>query len=214
MLGHMIGARPATTIDDLGLAAALMARPWSAGSARAFATPAGIEWWYASSWPDPLEAHLRLWTAADEVVAWSWHDAGEVEWMVWTGDRDLDRTVVDAILEDALAATPKGALGSWTDEADTDTVEVLARHGFLPHGRRLSQWQHRPGDEPVPPISLPPGYTARGLHGRDELGARVDVHRAEAELRLVECDPRAIGRGRGGRGTARSVPRPIDGGTT
>ena len=178
MLGRMIGSRPATTIDDLRAAAALMARTWSVRSERAFATPAGIEWWYASSWPDPLEEHLRLWTAADEVVAWSWHDAGEVEWMAWTGDRDQDRTVVEAIVEDALAVTPNGALGSWTDEADTDTVEVLARHGFVPHGRRLSQWQHRPESDPVPAAPLPAGYTARGLRGPTEMGARVDVHRA------------------------------------
>ena len=154
-----------------------MARPWSAGSERAFATPAGIEWWYASSWPDPLESHLRLWTAADEVVAWSWHDGGEVEWMAWTGDRDLDRTVVEAILEDALAATPDAALGTWSDEGDSDTVEILTRHGFVPHGRRLSQWQHRAA-QPLPPVRLPPGHTVRGLRGPAELGARVDVHRA------------------------------------
>ena len=155
-----------------------MARPWLAGSERAFATPAGIEWWHASSWPDPLEAHLRLWNDGDETVAWSWHDAGEVEWVAWTGDRDRDRAVVEAILEDALAATPNAALGSWSDEADADTVELLARHGFVAHGRRLSQWQHRAKDDPVVPVSLPDGYVVRGLRGPEEIDARVEVHRA------------------------------------
>jgi mycothiol synthase len=178
MLGRMISQRPATSREDLLAAAELMAGPWLAGSELAFATPAGIEWWHASSWPDALEDHLRLWSDGDDVAAWSWHDQGEVEWMAWTGDRDRDRAVVATILEDALAATPTAALGSWSDEADMDTVELLARHGFVPHGRRLSQWQHRAEDGMTAPASLPDGYVARGLRGAEEIEARVEVHRA------------------------------------
>ena len=174
----MIRHRPATSLDDLRAAGELMARPWRAGSSHAFATPAGIEWWYASTWPDLLEDHLRLWTDGDELVAWSWHDTGEVEWMVWTGQPARDVAVTEAILEDAIGATPGGPLGVWADETDAATLAVLARHGFAAKGRRLSQWQRRASEGPLPDVPLAAGYRLRNLQGPDEMAARVEVHRA------------------------------------
>ena len=181
-----IRSRPATSTDDLRAAGELMARPWLAGSPLAFATPAGIEWWHAQSWPDALEDHLRLWSDGDDLVAWTWHEVGEVEWMNWSGDPARDADVTETIVEAALAEASGRSLGVWTDEADAATLEILARHGFAAKGRRLSQWQRRADDRPITPVAPPDGYTIRGLRGPEEWAARVDVHRAAfAPSRLV-----------------------------
>ena len=46
--------RPATDLDDLRAAGALMSRAWRSGAHDVVASATGLEWWYASSWPDVL----------------------------------------------------------------------------------------------------------------------------------------------------------------
>jgi mycothiol synthase len=173
----VIQHRPATSVDDLRLAGEVMSRAWRSGSRTVVATPAGIEWWYASSWPEALADHLRLWTDGGDLVAWTWHDAGEIEWFVWTGQPARDVAVLEAILEDAIAASP-GAIGIWTAEDDDLTFATLRHHGFEPLGRRLSQWQWHPADGEIAIPDVPTGYTIRHVAGPAEAEARVDVHRA------------------------------------
>ena len=174
----MLTHRPATTLEDLALAGDLTSRPWASGARTIAATPAGIEWWHASSYPDALEDHLRLWSDDGELVAWTWHDAGELEWHVWTGDRVRDAAVFRSILESAVAEAAGTTLATWTAEDDAVTITTVADLGFAPAGRRLSQWQHYVDDGPPALARLADGYRIRALAGPADLAPRVEVHRA------------------------------------
>ena len=178
----MLTHRPATTIDDLRAAGRVMTRAWLEAAPFVAATPAATEWWHASSTPDPLEAHLRLWSEDGVDVAWSWHDADEVEWHVWTGDPDRDPELFRAILEAGIAEAGIRPVGSWSAEDDARSIGVLVDLGFVPAEKRLSQFQWRAagaGGRAVPAAApLPSGYRIRPLAGSDEIPARVEVHRA------------------------------------
>ncbi len=114
-----------------------------------------------------------------EDVAWTWHDDGEVEWHVWTGDPGRDVEVFRAILEEVIRESGVRSLGVFTAEDDTATIGVLVDLGFAPSERRLSQFQWRPvGEAARPDAALPDGYRIRHLSGRDDIPARVDTHRA------------------------------------
>ena len=159
-----------------------MTHAWLADSVLVAATPAAVEWWHASTAPDPLDAHLQLWSDDGVDVAWSWYDADEVEWHVWTGDPDRDPDVFRAILEAGVAKAGGRPVGSWSAEDDGGSIRVLLDLGFVPAARRLSQFQWRAagdGSDGIPaPVPLPSGYRIRSFAGRDEIPARVAVHRA------------------------------------
>jgi ribosomal protein S18 acetylase RimI-like enzyme len=171
-------ARRATSIDDLRTASDLMSAAWRAGSTLVAGTPAAIQWWYALTYPDPLGDHLRLWYEGDRPVAWSWHEAPELEIHTWTGDAAGDTEVFRTIVESALVEADGGELAAFAADDDTGAIGVLEGLGFAPSGRRLSQWQRRAADGPVTPTPLADGYRLRGLTGPDEFPARVAVHRA------------------------------------
>jgi mycothiol synthase len=173
--------RPATDHDDLRRATALMSRAWAAGAPLVAGSPAGIEWWHASSWPDPLEAHLRLWRdeATGEDVAWTWHDDRELEWHVWTGTDARDRLVTRAVLEAVLGEAGGAAVHTWSAEDDAATIADLEALGFRVDELRLSQWQRRVDEGPALPVpGLPDGYGVRSLRGPEDIPARVETHRA------------------------------------
>ncbi len=173
----MLTARAGSTSDDLRAAGKVMTRAWLDGAPFVAATPAATEWWHASSAPDPLETHLRLWSEDGLDVAWSWHDAGEVEWHVWTGDPARDPAVFRAILEAGIAEAGVRPVGSWSAEDDAAAIGVLVDLGFVPAEKRLSQWQwHATGGDAAAPLYA--GYRIRPLAGPDEIPARVEVHRA------------------------------------
>ena len=178
----MLTQRPGRTLDDLRLADELMSRAWQADARLVAATPAAIEWWHATTAPDRLDAHLRLWSDDGEDVGWSWHDADEVEWHVSTGDPDRDAAVFRAMLEAGIAEAGVRPVGSWTAEDDPPAIGVLVDLGFEPAERRLSQFQWRSagrGAAAIPPVPpLRPGYRIRTMAGPGEIPARVEVHRA------------------------------------
>jgi ribosomal protein S18 acetylase RimI-like enzyme len=177
----MLTHRPATSMDDLRAAGQVMTRAWQSDSPLVAATPAAIEWWHASTAPDPLEAHLRLWSEAGVDVAWSWHDGGELEWHVWAGDPGRDPEVFRAILEAGIAEAGVSPIGSWSAEDDAAAIGVLVDLGFVPAEKRLSQFQWRAdgaGTDAIRDAAVPPGYRIRPLAGLDEIAARVEVHRA------------------------------------
>ena len=165
---------------DLLAADRLMTRAWQADARLVAATPAAIEWWHASTAPDPLESHLRLWSEDGADVGWSWHDGDQVEWHVWTGDAGRDAGVFRAILETAIDGAGIRPVSSWSAEDDPAAIAVLVDLGFGPVEKRLSQFQWRPsgtGASTADP-GLPDGYRIRSLAGPAEIPARVDVHRA------------------------------------
>jgi ribosomal protein S18 acetylase RimI-like enzyme len=172
--------RPGRTLDDLRTAGRLMSRAWQADAPLVAATSAGIEWWHASTTPEPLGTHLRLWSDGNRDVAWSWHDGDEMEWHVWSGEAERDVEVFREILEVAIAEAGVRPVDTWTAEDDPATIGVLVDLGFAPTERRLSQFQWRPADAPAGPLepSLPAGYRIRPLAGREDVPARVEAHRA------------------------------------
>jgi mycothiol synthase len=176
----MLTHRPGRTLDDLRLADRLMSRAWQADAPLVAATPAAIEWWHASTAPDSLDEHLRLWSDEAEDVAWSWHDGDEIEWHVWTGDPKRDAEAFRAILATAIAEVGVRPVGTWTAEDDPAAVAVLVDLGFEPHDKLLSQFQWRPADgaASLAESMLREGYRIRSLAGPAEIPARVDVHRA------------------------------------
>lgn len=174
----MLTHRPATSLEDLALADSLITRAWQSGSTTCAATPAGIEWWYASSWPDELGDHLRLWFDGDLPVGWSWHDTTEIEWHAWTGDPERDAAVCREILETAVAEAGGAAVRTWTAEDDAATIGALGELGFEAQGRRLSQWQRHASEGPPPLVPLAEGYRIQALAGPADLPARVAAHRA------------------------------------
>jgi ribosomal protein S18 acetylase RimI-like enzyme len=173
----MLTQRPAGSIDDLRTATDLMSAAWRSGAPTVAESPAAIEWWYALSFPDPLSEHLRLWSD-DGPVAWSWHEPPEIETHVWTGNTDADAATYRALLSAIVEETGDGEIGAFAADDDTTSVSALADLGFTPEGRRLSQWQRRASDGPLPVAPLPDGYRMRGLRGADEFPARVELHRA------------------------------------
>lgn len=179
----MLTSRRATSLDDLGVATDLMSRAWLAGAPFVAGTPAAVEWWYVVS-GDVLGDHLRLWDIDGRPVGWSWHEDGELEWHVWSGDPARDPEIFRGILDATVRDDAAAAIGAWTAEDDGSTIAVLRDLGFRPQGRRLSQWQ-RHTDDDIPPdtarpasAALPAGYRIRGLSGPDEIAARVDLHRS------------------------------------
>ena len=178
MLAAMLMHRPAVDLADLRLADDLMSAAWSSGSPTCVGTPAAIEWWYAGSWPDALADHLRLWFLDDAPVAWTWHDSGELEWHVWSGDPERDRSVASEILATVVDEAADSLVGAWAADDDHVALALFETLGFRRAGRRLSQWQ-RHADEGAPPArAVPAGYTIRSVLGPDEIPARVDVHRS------------------------------------
>lgn len=157
-----------------------MSRAWLSGSAAAAsaATPASLEWWHATSWPDPLEADLRLWFEGMTPVAWTWHDEGELEWHIWTGDAGRDPVIADEVLETVVAEAGTHRLGAWTADDDERGIARFAALGFRRDDRRLSQWQRHASDGPPEPAPLAPGYRIRGLRRPVDVPDRVALHRA------------------------------------
>jgi ribosomal protein S18 acetylase RimI-like enzyme len=170
-------ARRATSIDDLRTATDLMTAAWRAGSTLVAGTPAAIQWWYALTYPDALGDHLRLWYDGDRPVAWSWHEAPELEIHTWTGDAARDTEAFRTVVATALDEANGSEVAAFAAD-DDGAIEVLEGLGFVASGRRLSQWQRRAADGPVTPAPLADGYRLRGLIGHDEFPARVAVHRA------------------------------------
>ena len=174
----MLTQRAAAGIEDLSIAVDLMSAAWRAGATHVAGTPAAIEWWYALTHPDPLGDHLRLWFDGAGLVAWSWHEPPEVESHVWTGNGDAaDRAVFAAIVDAALDEAAGRELAAFAADDDLATIGVLRERGFVPAGRRLSQWQHRARAG----LTLAPlldGYRIRSLAGPAEFDARVALHRS------------------------------------
>jgi ribosomal protein S18 acetylase RimI-like enzyme len=171
----VITHRRGDSLDDLRTAGDLVSRAWLARTPLVAATTGGMEWWHASSYPDALGEHLRLWQVDGRDVAWTWEDTGEIEWHIWSGDAASDVAVMDAILEGAGS----GTIASWAAEDDAAVIAAFERAGLAPADRRLSQFQQRVDREAeLPDPRLPDGYRIRGLAGPEEVAARVDVHRA------------------------------------
>jgi len=187
-----ITSRPAAGLADLHAAGEVLTRAWLDGAPFVAATPGDLSWRFAQAWPSELAERLRIWTADDRVVAWSWEDEPELDSCAWSGDPGLDDALARAILARAIeeattraSAGRDGALQTWAADDDERTLSRLRAVGFAPaprgvtrHGA-LSQFQ-RTVDDPatMPQRPLPDGYRIRSLGGQVELAARVEVHRA------------------------------------
>jgi ribosomal protein S18 acetylase RimI-like enzyme len=188
-----ITSRPADTIDDLQVACDLLTRAWLDEAPFVTWTPGDLSWWFAQAWPTELSERLRLWSADDRVVGWSWQSESALESHVWSGDPAVDDEVARAILAGAAAAatTPghsggDGRLDVWAADEDERALERLRGLGFVSappregrHSSTGSQFRITVLDPPaIPDHPLPDGYRIRSVAGPADLEARVDVHRA------------------------------------
>ncbi len=187
-----IHSRPATGLDDLVAASRVATQAWLEGAPFVSVTPGDLSWWYAQAWPAELSERLRLWSAGDRVVGWSWGEEVELERQAWSGDPVLDAEVEAAILARAIErATDRaraggdGALEVWVADDDARAIDRLRTFGLELAPRPvsghevLSQFQQTVEDAPLrPPRRLPAGYRVRPVAGPDEIEARVEVHRA------------------------------------
>ena len=196
----MLTARPATTLDDLHQAQAIDTAAWVAGDPLAVGTPGALAWWHASSAPDGLDEHLRLWSEGDRVVAWTWHDGGEVEWGVWTGEPRRDRAVVAAVTAAIVAEAGDGTVAMWTAEDDGVVYGRRARRRFSEHYGELAAAlcaatdPTAPGPGPTTPDPEPAtpeaDRFATALRGLAEL-ARVEGLTADGDYRVTQAIPLA-----------------------
>jgi ribosomal protein S18 acetylase RimI-like enzyme len=156
----------------------VLTRAWLEDAPFVASQPGDLEWWYASATPAKLPDLLRLWEVDGSLAAWSWTHGGQVHWEIWTVDPASDGPLLAAILEAAIADTP-GALLAWATETDAVTLDVIARSGFRPAERRMSQFQRRVDDDaPIIDAAVPVGYRIRSVDGPAEVEARMTVHRA------------------------------------
>ena len=187
-----VTSRPAVDRADLEAAGDVLTRAWLAHAPFVSTTPGDLSWWYAQAWPADLSERLRLWSAGERVVGWSWGEEVELDYLVWSGDAALDIEVEAALLGRAIeraderAATgADGALEVWVAEDDPRTTDRLEALGLrlapapLTGHVALSQFQQTVADAADRPRrELPAGYRIRAIAGTAELGARVEVHRA------------------------------------
>lgn len=187
-----VTSRPAVGNADLLAAADLLSQGWLARAPFMNAIPGDLSWWYAQAWPADLSRHLRLWSAGDGVVGWSWGDGVELDFQVWSGDPRVDADIEAAVLRwaigraaDRAAAGADGALEVWAADDDRGLVDRLEGAGFVlaptpaTGHPALSQFQRTVADladQPRP--RLPAGYRIRPVAGLAEIPARVEVHRA------------------------------------
>ena len=93
--------------------------------------------------------------------------ASELESHVWTGST-ANGEVFAAIVDAALDEADGSELAAFAADHDHASIDVLRMRGFVPEGRRLTQWQWRAvATRPATP-TLPDGYHIRGLRGPDE----------------------------------------------
>jgi mycothiol synthase len=185
-------SRAAVGLADLQAAADVLSQAWLARAPYVNSTPGDLSWWYAQAWPADLSERLRLWSSRDRVVGWSWSDAVELEFQVWSGEPAVDAEVKAALLgraigwaADRAATGADGALEVWAADGDRGLLDRLRASGFrlAPTPARghaaLSQFQQTVADiADGPRRRLPAGYRIRPVAGLAEIGARVEVHRS------------------------------------
>jgi mycothiol synthase len=175
----VITSRHAASLEDLRAAEALVTRAWLDGSRFVAPTVGDLEWWYGGVYPETLADTLRLWSVDDRPAAWTWHTAGEVEWLTWSGDPATDAELDEAIVTSAIAEAGDRPVAMWSSEDDEATIARLVGHGFVETPVRLAQFRRSFDDGWAPDdVPLPAGYRIRSVTGTDELEARVEVHRA------------------------------------
>jgi mycothiol synthase len=78
-----------------------------------------------------------------------------------------------SLAEDRLAGRREGknVLAVWSDAQDAQRLAILKHRGYTKGKWVEHQWR-RDLDEPIPDVSLAPGYTVRALGDVDELPAR------------------------------------------
>jgi ribosomal protein S18 acetylase RimI-like enzyme len=188
-------SRPWAGPDDLRAAAALVSAAWtSPRRPRVPCTVGDLEWWIAGGGPDAdWPSRIRIWQIGGHDVAWGWFNPpASLDWFVGDGlTAAEDAAVRDGILdwhaEAARAARAAAAPDRTAAEADVELEAwaadgwpegaALVERGWLPSDVVLTQY-HQALDLELDAPRVPDGYVLRSLRGRDDVPARVEVHRA------------------------------------
>ena len=151
-------------------------------------TAGDLEWWHASGGADAdWPTRIRLWELRGRVVAWGWiNPPAALDWFVADGvSADAEATIRAAILEWQAEVGRRAALSVPADAIRLETwavdgwpeAGVLRDGGWTPTETILTQYL-QPLDAPLDPPRVPDGYVLRSLRGREDVPARVAVHRA------------------------------------
>jgi mycothiol synthase len=186
-------SRPWLDPSDLVRLQAALSTSWRLARPAVNATAGDLAWWQVLG--DPLESwreRIRIWERRGEVIAYAWFTApDELEWHqradVSRPDRERLMAEAAAWAQDAAVASAERSgspaptrLTTWAIDLDEAAAEILRTQGWTPSpAPGFTFWYRRlDGGEPLAAPAVPPGYRIRHVRWPDDLGARVDVHRA------------------------------------
>jgi mycothiol synthase len=173
------------SLSDLAAMESIISGAWLSDARPMVPMTVGdLEWWMCQGGPGADWAtRIQIWSEGDQTIAWGWFNPpGSVEVFVAPGlPADHDLAIRDEILEWAVERvraedTPAEGIQIWAADGSRDEGFLLDR-GFVATEEALTQFFRDFEDELAPPL-VPPGYRVRTVDGPDEIGARVEVHRA------------------------------------
>jgi len=171
--------------EDTRAMAAAVSAAWSGPTRpRVACTVGDLEWWTANAGPGvDWSRRIRLCEISGEVVGWGWlNRPASLDWFVADAltpddsDRVRDEILGWAAETAARDETRPTHLETWGADGWPEADALMSR-GWTPGPTELTQY-HQLLDVALDPPRVPDGYRLRSMRGREDIDARVAVHRA------------------------------------
>ena len=138
-----------------------------------------LDWWRFSSADPQAALHAAgLWyDDADELVAFCWPGAGQVEIITHPGHPEVDSEILVWAEQRCreTAADERPSFTAWSFEHHESRNEMLRQRGYQRQAAHFNVNARMLDSVPQP--VLPPGYRIRNVQGEADLERRVAVHR-------------------------------------
>lgn len=174
-----VRSRPYSGHDDLVAMQQLMTSAWAAEGPLVKATPGDLHWWMYQHTGKLDEVRIALWEDAGRLVGWSWLWLPQTLYCHLPADQRAGPT-----FEEMLAWFEAEALAAGAQELDVELLDTHQDQRALLErlGYRLIEdvsMEHMTcGLADVEPGPVAEGFSVRPVRLPEELGARVDAHRA------------------------------------